>query len=113
MCLALAEILLKQTGDSSLDRARQQHRHHGLLFRELQAAAGANLNASAGALKAAPYVNATNERVGTFELWHRSSREMPAVGIVNELGGKRRYEQLRSCSGCFRSAAETLTRGRH
>jgi hypothetical protein len=34
MSLALAEILLKQTGDSSLDRARHHHRHHGLLFRE-------------------------------------------------------------------------------
>jgi hypothetical protein len=56
MCLALAEILLKQTGDSSLDRARQQHRHHGLLFREMQAATGANLNASAAALIAVPHV---------------------------------------------------------
>ena len=32
MSLALAEILLKQGGMSSLDKARQQHRHHGLLF---------------------------------------------------------------------------------
>jgi hypothetical protein len=84
MCLALAEILLKQTGDSSLDRARQQHRHHGLLFRELQAAGGANLNASAAALVAAPHINAAHDRVGTFELWHRSSREMPAVGVFRQ-----------------------------
>jgi len=30
MSLALAEILLKQDGLSSLDKARAQHRHHGL-----------------------------------------------------------------------------------
>src|SRR5215831_3387011 len=30
MCLALAEILLKQSGASSLDKAREEHRHHGL-----------------------------------------------------------------------------------
>ena len=30
MSLALAEILFKQSGDSSLDKAREEHRHHGL-----------------------------------------------------------------------------------
>jgi len=30
MSLALAEILFKQTGDSSLDKARAENRHHGL-----------------------------------------------------------------------------------
>ena len=30
MSLALAEILLKQSGDSSLDKARGEHKHHGL-----------------------------------------------------------------------------------
>ena len=30
MSLALAEILFKQSGESSLDAARAQHRHHGL-----------------------------------------------------------------------------------
>jgi hypothetical protein len=33
MSLALAEILFKQTGESSLDRARSDHRHHGLTLR--------------------------------------------------------------------------------
>src|SRR5215208_6441303 len=32
MCLALAEVLLKQDGMSSLDKAREQHKHHGLHF---------------------------------------------------------------------------------
>jgi hypothetical protein len=32
MSLALAEILFKQSGDSSLDWARSEHRHHGLLM---------------------------------------------------------------------------------
>ncbi|WP_207180587.1 YaaC family protein [Methylobacterium indicum] len=30
MSLALAEILMKQAGDSSLDKARSEHNHHGL-----------------------------------------------------------------------------------
>jgi len=32
MSLVLAEILLKQDGNSSLDRARGEHSHHGLIF---------------------------------------------------------------------------------
>jgi hypothetical protein len=86
MCLALAEILLKQTGDSSLDRARQQHRHHGLLFRERpQAAINNRLDASAAALVAASHVDAHGERRGTFELWHRSCRELPLVGKITQV----------------------------
>ena len=30
MSLAIAEMLMKQTEDSSIDRARAQHSHHGL-----------------------------------------------------------------------------------
>lgn len=96
MCLALAEILLKQTGDSSLDRARQQHRHHGLLFRDLQGKPlGPQLEASATRLIAVPHIDAAVDRRGTFELWHRSSREAPGVGIVT-----REWEGGVHTSGC-------------
>ncbi len=95
MSLALAEILLKQTGDSSLDRARQQHRHHGLLFRELQGVPASTLEVSAAALTAVPHIGAAGDRNGTFELWHRSCREAPGIGIV-----KRDWEGGVQTSGC-------------
>lgn len=70
MSLALAEILLKQDGNSSLDLARGHHAHHGLDFRlsntppqEL------SLGDNAGKLRATP-LRRGSERFGTFELWH-------------------------------------------
>lgn len=81
MSLALAEILLKQTGLSSLDKAREQHKHHGLTLRVGGSPNPANdLRQAASALVATPLVRENNERFGTFELWHRSCREMPMAG---------------------------------
>lgn len=58
MSLALAEILLKQDGDSSLDRAREQHAHHGLTFHlDLQKNQHEfTLDKSAACLRASPLV---------------------------------------------------------
>jgi hypothetical protein len=84
MSLALAEILFKQSGDSSLDRARAQHRHHGLTSTIQMAPGGAtSLATVAGLMKAEPVVSDT-ERMGTFELWHRSAREHPIGGVKSE-----------------------------
>lgn len=80
MSFALAEILLKQSGDSSLDRARAEHAHHGLVLKQSKDPSKyENLADSAGSLIAAPMINGTS-RQGTFDLWHRSARETPAVG---------------------------------
>jgi hypothetical protein len=83
MHLALTEILFKQTGDSSLDRAREQHAHHGL---ELRVAGSSRkrqeFSAQAEVLRAAPLIKQGDKRFGTFELWHRSAREMPITGKV-------------------------------
>jgi hypothetical protein len=83
MSLALAEILVKQSGDSSLDRARAQHAHHGLLFSDRRTGKLAvDLKNSAAGLLARPMVQgAEHARMGTFELWHRSAREAPYVGV--------------------------------
>ncbi len=87
MCLALAEVLLKHSGDSSLDRARETHRHHGLTFhvgalpREQQ-----DLQTTANGLLAKPAFNAS-ERFGTFELWHRSCRFTPVPGMKTQRAG--------------------------
>ena len=81
MSLALAEILYKQSGESSLDKARSEHRHHGLLMTAGDIPPGANLQVSGGALRAAP-MEVEQERRGTFELWHRTSREHPLAGTV-------------------------------
>ena len=80
MSLALAEILFKQDGLSSLDKAREKHRHHGLeLVNNETTEKG--LPATAAALRARPMQN-KNVRVGTFELWHRTCRESSVVGFV-------------------------------
>ncbi|MGU3660502.1 YaaC family protein [Methylobacterium fujisawaense] len=82
MSLALAEILMKQTGDSSLDVARKVHNHHGLTLEidEMKVKKGEDLRSVASAMRAEPMVRGGNIRAGTFELWHRSARGLPTVG---------------------------------
>jgi hypothetical protein len=82
MSLAVAEILFKQTGASSLDAARAQHRHHGLILRVANAPPNADLKTASTALVAQPLIRANGERAGTFELWHRSCRETPLCGTI-------------------------------
>lgn len=82
MSLALAEVLFKGSGDSSLDRAREKHRHHGLIF-ECEASADAEkatLTEAASKMSARPLTISSNHRSGTFELWHQTCREMPIAG---------------------------------
>lgn len=81
MSLALAQILMKGNGDVSLDKARGEHAHHGLVLKHsCDPATQINLAAAAQALKAVPHVGQAAKRVGTFELWHKLSRETPLVG---------------------------------
>lgn len=78
MSFALAEILLKQSGDSSLDRARGAHAHHGLDLRiSSNPSKVEDLAGSGSLLRAVPMKKSDGSRYGTFELWHRSSRESP------------------------------------
>ncbi|MBR0961751.1 YaaC family protein [Bradyrhizobium japonicum] len=89
MSLALAEILFKQSGLSSLDKARVENKHHGLTMTTTSALRNGSLKAASGALRARPH-ESFGTRKGTFELWHRSSREHPVSGIVKrhlESGG--------------------------
>jgi hypothetical protein len=88
MSLALAEILLKHTGDNSLDRAREKHRHHGLTFELAPRAINerATLVDAASQLIAKPLVIGGGRRSGTFELWHQTCRESPLVGKRQETG---------------------------
>ena len=79
--LALAKILFKQSGMSSLDAARGQHAHHGLDFRLAGGPViGASLEEVGANFRAVPLVKANDERFGTFALWHASSRNSPIVG---------------------------------
>jgi hypothetical protein len=98
MSLALAEILLKKTGDSSLDRARAMHRHHGLSFVEtLPSRANIfDLVTASSNLRALPH-EIKGARVGTFELWHSAAREWPLGGILRvqeDEGGIERFTML-------------------
>jgi len=54
MSLALAEILFKQSGDSSLDKARGEHRHHGLTMSVGGIPKSATLSEAAGLIRASP-----------------------------------------------------------
>ncbi|WP_426533538.1 YaaC family protein [Bradyrhizobium sp. McL0615] len=81
MSLALAEILFKQSGDSSLDRAREQNRHHGLTMTVAGTPRPASLSEASGLLKAYP-MEVGGIRKGTFNLWHHCIREHPLPGIL-------------------------------
>lgn len=90
MNLATAEILFKQTGDSSLDKARAQHRHHGLSFSMDGAVKAESSMAGASAkLSAQPATRNKGERFGTFELWRRTARELPTIGTQQLIDGER------------------------
>jgi hypothetical protein len=81
MSLAFAEVLYKHTGDSSMDRLRGKHAHHGLeavWARPLKASDPIEI--SAAALTARRHKNSKDEGIGTFELWHQSAREHPLGG---------------------------------
>lgn len=83
MNLALAEVLLKQSGNSSLDKAREQHRHHGLVSTVGNVLASQNLKDSALQMRAKPMIDSTSgERKGTFELWRRSAQQHPSFGVL-------------------------------
>lgn len=85
MSFALSEILLKQSGNSSLDRARGEHAHHGLDLRlEGNPSKIEDLSQSALQIRAVPMQKANGNRYGTFELWHRSSRELPVCGVFEK-----------------------------
>jgi hypothetical protein len=77
MSLALAEILLKSDGGSSLDAARGKHAHHGLVLKVKSMKRDViDLASDALGLVAEPM----SGNKGTFELWHRVAREDPIVG---------------------------------
>lgn len=81
MHLALAEVLMKQSGDSSLDRARMEHRHHGLTANiSGRFSPNLDLHNASERLRAEPMIWDSGKRRGTFELWHRTSRELPILG---------------------------------
>ena len=96
MSLALAEILLKQDGLSSLDKAREKNHHHGLTFHvaSLSKADSEQLQPAATALVAKPTTTPNGDFTGTFELWHRTCREMPVSGMVEQ-----RFQTGTSSSG--------------
>lgn len=94
MNLALVEILFKQTGESSLDRAREHHRHHGLTMPSpAKRRPTEMLPEAASALIAKPAFNGS-ERMGTFELWHRTARPNPLCGSTKDV-----IEHLKSIDG--------------
>ncbi|MBB5409652.1 hypothetical protein HDG34_003594 [Paraburkholderia sp. HC6.4b] len=91
MSLALCEILFKQTADSRLEKLREEHGCHGLsLTLTSQTTPADTLEASAAALIAKPQLAPNGSGRGTFEVWRRSSRELPLSGqLTQSLSGTR------------------------
>ena len=94
MCLATSEVLFKQSGDISLDRARDRHRHHGLEFVNKHPKRTVDkITESAAGLRAKPALRpkagapASKERYGTFELWQESAREAPLPADIEQRQG--------------------------
>jgi hypothetical protein len=83
MHLALSEILFKQLGDSSLDRARKNHKHHGLISTIGSIKNTHSIQESASLLKASPMIDGKENRLGTFELWRKSAQQHPWYGIIH------------------------------
>jgi hypothetical protein len=81
---ALAELLMKQSGDSSLDKAREQHRHHGLTANiQIPRGGVTSLDVVASSMSALPVLR-DGDGIGTFELWHRTARRHPLAGIMHK-----------------------------
>lgn len=104
MSLVLAEILWKQSGESSLDFAKRKYRHHGLMFTPRNAPSN-RLSEHAAALVATPTPH------GTFKLWHRTARNMPLFGTLIEEhpnGGSSRSPQalLHSSNVCMKNVPD-------
>ena len=86
MSLALAEVLIKNDGNSNLDNTRKEHKHHGLVFVLKQPPkSDATLSDSAALLEARPHIGEKGGRCGTFDLWHQSCRELPLAGAVTRV----------------------------
>jgi hypothetical protein len=80
MCLAIAQFLFLGDGNVSLDRARSEHRHHGLVFHNYLSKPTGKLISAAANLVAKPATKGEGVRYGTFDLWHRHARSTPAIG---------------------------------
>jgi len=81
MSLALAEVLLKQTGNSRLSRLRSEHNCHGLTL-GLTADPDPidSFEIAASKLFARVQRKDADHAKGTFEVWRRSAREYPLGG---------------------------------
>lgn len=81
MSMALAEILLKQTANSRLERLRQEHPAHGLTLNVASAPKqNDNLADALSSMVAKVQTDGNANPRGTFEVWRRSAREYPIAG---------------------------------
>ncbi len=88
MSLALAQILMKGSGDFSLDRARGKNAHHGLTLKGAESIRSlSSFSDICSLIRAVPLEHADGRRFGTFELWHQLARDLPDAGMV-----KRKFE---------------------
>jgi len=97
MSLALAEILFKQTGDSSLDKARAENRHHGLTMTMGGFPKTPSLYEAARQLRANP-VSINGKRQGRSQHWQLLGHISTLLGEPTNLA-KRIRQWWKQC-GC-------------
>ncbi|SMF79853.1 hypothetical protein SAMN06265365_1352 [Tistlia consotensis] len=80
MLMALAEILTKGSGNQSLDKLRDTHRHHGLLTNfDIRRTERGGLDP--GLLRAKAHVSG-DVKLGTFAVWQNLAKHPPLTGAV-------------------------------
>lgn len=84
MSLALAEVLLKQTGESRLSELRSKHNCHGLSLAVASSPLPTEpIEQALKKLVAKVQTGADGLAKGTYEVWRRSAREYPVGGVEN------------------------------
>ncbi len=100
MSLALAEVLVRGSGDTSLDRARQGNSSHGL---ELVTPTSRLNREALTLLRARPQIR-DGSPCGTFALWHKFAEYDPIYGRITEYSGEtstRRVSVLVADDSCL------------
>lgn len=95
LSLATAQVLFKGTGELSLDRAREKHRHHGLTFRPISTMKETELFPELASRLISVPLEISGSQSGSFALWHKYSRELPIFGARTVLEGEGRTESIR------------------
>lgn len=97
MSLALAEVLVKGTGDIRLPKLREHHAAHGLsLVLDGEVERRTPTQDVIRRLRAVPQIRGVGVPYGTFEVWKKLVREPPIAVRFTEVSGSSSLVSLKS-----------------